>query len=172
MEYEILFKKTDKTLVATRAMTDSREVFGVQTDYQKVILDLVNLDEPAKYLYDSETNSLVVDVNYGKYLKLTVDIVRDLNENGIADIDGDGISIFTFTIKKYNADDSLATLESDNDELTINTTRGKLSTTKTNLVNGQVIFTLRSVDETTTATVTVKNKDSKIKDDSMTVEFL
>jgi len=89
--------------------------------------------------------------------------------NGIADIEADGTSYCTITIQKKDYLDNDMTAAEDNDTVTIETSRGKLSAIQVDLVNGTKTFTLTSVPETCIASVRVFSDG--IKDGNIKIQF-
>jgi len=89
--------------------------------------------------------------------------------NGIADIEADGTSYCTITIQKKDYLDNDMTAAEDNDTVTIETSRGKLSAIQVDLVNGTKTFTLTSVSETCIADVRVFSDG--IKDGNIKIQF-
>lgn len=123
----------------------------LQENEKHVLLDVgKNIRMPLKY---NGTN-LVSCSLYN--LRLTTPILE---------IPADGISQAIITVQKYkqtHQEDNTIQEEPENsgtEEITFKTTRGKLSTLKLNLVNGQGQFALTSVPETVRATVTASNPD-------------
>lgn len=88
------------------------------------------------------------------YLELTTDATDDaVPVDGVPDISADGVASCTIYIKKKSALGNYLTGSSHDDTIDLDTTRGKLSALRVDLVNGEAEITLTSVPETCIATV-------------------
>lgn len=87
-------------------------------------------------------------------LEITTDAVDTADPiNGMPDIQADGISTCTITIKKVANDNSYLTGAEDDDIIEIRTTKGELSALRVNLVNGSADVILTSIATTSVAEI-------------------
>jgi len=89
-----------------------------------------------------------------RFIELTTD-AEDTHQpyDGIPDIPADGTSQCNIFIKKKKRDGSYCTESSDDDQIDISCTRGKLNIIRTNLVNGEATVILTSISETCVSTI-------------------
>jgi len=98
--------------------------------------------------------------NLPKVLELSTDATDTADPiNGIPDIPADGTSTCTIFIKKKDLFGNYLTSSEDNDTIYLTNTRGKLSSLKVNLVNGQAQVTLQSIPETCVSIVEAKGEN-------------
>jgi len=79
--------------------------------------------------------------------------------DGVPDITADGTSYCTITLKKKDRSGAYKTAAEDNDTITLECTRGKLSDLQVDLVNGEAAVMLTSVPETCISTVIANGGD-------------
>lgn len=93
--------------------------------------------------------------------------------DGIPDIPADGSSSCAITIKKVDRQGNYHTDASDDDQIDIRCTRGSLNLLRTNLVNGEAVVDLTSVQETCVSNVEVwgSAEGSKLGKESIKIQF-
>jgi len=91
--------------------------------------------------------------------------------DGYPDIPANGVSEATIYIQKSFLGGDPCAKDSDNEELIIETSRGKLSNLKVKLKKGKASFKVKSVPETVLATITVFDPSGTIDPAKIVIQF-
>ena len=105
-------------------------------------------------------------------LELTTDATDTADPiDGIPDIEANGISTCTITIKKVNGLGEYMTDAADDDTIDLKCTRGNLSALRVDLVNGEASVTLTSTTETCVSGIYAESQEEAVNEAKIQIQF-